>query len=172
MKLAIQAGLRSLESREIAIWGPVPLMIAASFFSPRRQNKISTIRLQLLTWTERFKSAYCDTSPTTPPSPSIISPSSQCRKWYEASRMLRKDTRPSRWRSVTVRILHFAHLAHKMDPYSYSYCYCYWWHSIATSNDPWGPTGTEMSEIAQITYNSYAPCHAPLGRGSDLIFSM
>ncbi|KAI9789263.1 MAG: hypothetical protein M1816_006272 [Peltula sp. TS41687] len=24
----------------------------------------------------------------------------------------------------------------------------------ATSNDPWGPTGTEMSEIAQMTYNS------------------
>lgn len=24
----------------------------------------------------------------------------------------------------------------------------------ATSNDPWGPTGTEMSEIAQMTFNS------------------
>jgi len=24
----------------------------------------------------------------------------------------------------------------------------------ATSNDPWGPTGTEMSEISQMTYNS------------------
>ena len=23
----------------------------------------------------------------------------------------------------------------------------------ATSNDPWGPTGTEMSEIAQLTFN-------------------
>ena len=27
---------------------------------------------------------------------------------------------------------------------------------IATSNDPWGPTGTEMSDIAQMTFNSYA----------------
>ena len=25
----------------------------------------------------------------------------------------------------------------------------------ATSNDPWGPTGTEMSEIAQLTFNGY-----------------
>ena len=24
---------------------------------------------------------------------------------------------------------------------------------IATSNDPWGPTGAEMSEIAQMTFN-------------------
>ena len=23
----------------------------------------------------------------------------------------------------------------------------------ATSNDPWGPTGTQMNEIAQMTYN-------------------
>jgi hypothetical protein len=28
---------------------------------------------------------------------------------------------------------------------------------IATSNDPWGPTGTEMQEIAQMTYNSQVP---------------
>ncbi|OLN96015.1 Epsin-1 [Colletotrichum chlorophyti] len=26
--------------------------------------------------------------------------------------------------------------------------------SVATSNDPWGPTGTQMSEIAQLTYNT------------------
>ena len=26
----------------------------------------------------------------------------------------------------------------------------------ATSNDPWGPTGTEMSEIAQMTFNGYS----------------
>lgn len=25
---------------------------------------------------------------------------------------------------------------------------------LATSNDPWGPTGTQMSEIAQLTYNT------------------
>jgi hypothetical protein len=25
----------------------------------------------------------------------------------------------------------------------------------ATSNDPWGPTGTDMSEIAQLTFNKY-----------------
>lgn len=28
----------------------------------------------------------------------------------------------------------------------------------ATSNDPWGPTGTEMSEIAQMTFNGYSHC--------------
>lgn len=28
--------------------------------------------------------------------------------------------------------------------------------SPATSNDPWGPTGTEMSEIAQLTFNGYS----------------
>lgn len=34
-------------------------------------------------------------------------------------------------------------------------------HSLsATSNDPWGPTGTEMSEIAQLTFNGYS--HHPL----------
>jgi len=27
---------------------------------------------------------------------------------------------------------------------------------IATSNDPWGPTGTDMADIAKITYNRYA----------------
>ena len=26
----------------------------------------------------------------------------------------------------------------------------------ATSNDPWGPTGTQMNELAQMTYNQYA----------------
>ena len=26
---------------------------------------------------------------------------------------------------------------------------------LATSNDPWGPTGTEMSEISQMTFNGY-----------------
>lgn len=25
----------------------------------------------------------------------------------------------------------------------------------ATSNDPWGPSGTLMNEIAQLTYNEY-----------------
>ena len=27
--------------------------------------------------------------------------------------------------------------------------------NLATSNDPWGPTGTQMSEIAQMTFNTY-----------------
>lgn len=27
--------------------------------------------------------------------------------------------------------------------------------STATSNDPWGPTGTDMADIAKITYNRY-----------------
>ncbi len=31
-----------------------------------------------------------------------------------------------------------------------------WQRETATSNDPWGPTGTEMSEIAQMTFNGYA----------------
>ena len=26
----------------------------------------------------------------------------------------------------------------------------------ATSNDPWGPVGSDMAEIAQITFNKYA----------------
>lgn len=26
----------------------------------------------------------------------------------------------------------------------------------ATSNDPWGPSGTQMNEIAQLTYNQCA----------------
>jgi epsin len=25
----------------------------------------------------------------------------------------------------------------------------------ATSNDPWGPSGTQMNEIAQMTYNQF-----------------
>jgi hypothetical protein len=29
--------------------------------------------------------------------------------------------------------------------------------SVATSNDPWGPTGTDMADIAKITYNRSAP---------------
>lgn len=27
--------------------------------------------------------------------------------------------------------------------------------TIATSNDPWGPVGSDMAEIAQITFNKY-----------------
>lgn len=27
----------------------------------------------------------------------------------------------------------------------------------ATSNDPWGPSGTQMNEIAQLTYNQSVP---------------
>ena len=36
----------------------------------------------------------------------------------------------------------------------------------ATSNDPWGPSGTQMNEIAQLTYNQFVPTHpfrAPTG---------
>ena len=29
----------------------------------------------------------------------------------------------------------------------------------ATSNDPWGPSGTQMNEIAQLTYNQYVSLH-------------
>ena len=28
----------------------------------------------------------------------------------------------------------------------------------ATSNDPWGPSGTQMNEIAQLTYNQLSVC--------------
>jgi len=28
----------------------------------------------------------------------------------------------------------------------------------ATSNDPWGPSGTQMNEIAQLTYNQLRVC--------------
>ena len=31
----------------------------------------------------------------------------------------------------------------------------------ATSNDPWGPSGTQMNEIAQLTYNQLR-CHTHL----------
>lgn len=27
----------------------------------------------------------------------------------------------------------------------------------ATSNDPWGPSGTQMNELAQLTYNQCVP---------------
>ena len=34
----------------------------------------------------------------------------------------------------------------------------------ATSNDPWGPSGTQMNEIAQLTYNQYVSISCcPLG---------
>ena len=31
----------------------------------------------------------------------------------------------------------------------------------ATSNDPWGPSGTQMKEIAQMTYNQFVPIPVP-----------
>ncbi len=37
----------------------------------------------------------------------------------------------------------------------------------ATSNDPWGPSGTQMNEIAQMTYNQFVP----LPRESQLLFN-
>lgn len=38
---------------------------------------------------------------------------------------------------------------------------------LATSNDPWGPTGTEMSEIAQLTFNGYS--HHPLASTTEAL---
>lgn len=38
---------------------------------------------------------------------------------------------------------------------------------VATSNDPWGPSGTEMSEIARMTFDTFVdlylhiPSHTP-----------
>ena len=32
----------------------------------------------------------------------------------------------------------------------------------ATSNDPWGPSGTQMNEIAQMTYNTFVLTLVPL----------
>jgi epsin len=31
----------------------------------------------------------------------------------------------------------------------------------ATSNDPWGPSGTQMNELAQLTYNQYVVSFHP-----------
>ena len=36
----------------------------------------------------------------------------------------------------------------------------------ATSNDPWGPYGTQMNEIAQMTYNQFVLALLPLQLGS------
>jgi len=36
----------------------------------------------------------------------------------------------------------------------------------ATSNDPWGPSGTQMNEIAQMTYNQFVLTLVPLCFGS------
>ena len=36
----------------------------------------------------------------------------------------------------------------------------------ATSNDPWGPSGTQMNEIAQMTYNQFVLTPVPLCFGS------
>ena len=30
----------------------------------------------------------------------------------------------------------------------------------ATSNDPWGPSGTQMNEVAQLTYNQSVTCYS------------
>lgn len=32
----------------------------------------------------------------------------------------------------------------------------------ATSNDPWGPSGTQMNELAQLSYNQWVLCHSAL----------
>jgi epsin len=45
----------------------------------------------------------------------------------------------------------------------------------ATSNDAWGPSGTQMNEIAQMTYNQCVPkaihrmWHSPLAFRSDFV---
>ena len=36
----------------------------------------------------------------------------------------------------------------------------------ATSNDPWGPSGTQMNEIAQMTYNQFVLTLVPFCFGS------
>ena len=41
---------------------------------------------------------------------------------------------------------------------------------VATSNDPWGPTGTQMSEIAQMTFNTYVAAQCA-GKNGALILS-
>ena len=40
----------------------------------------------------------------------------------------------------------------------------------ATSNDPWGPSGTQMNEIAQLTYNQLSGCSAVCRCPFDLIY--
>jgi epsin len=37
----------------------------------------------------------------------------------------------------------------------------------ATSNDPWGPVGSDMAEIAQITFNKYAESPSVLTVGAN-----
>jgi len=54
-----------------------------------------------------------------------------------------RDTRPSRSRSEMVGTTH----SHRLPMLTLS---------TATSNDPWGPTGTDMADIAKITYNRSA----------------
>ena len=54
-----------------------------------------------------------------------------------------RDTRPSRSRSEMVSTAHSFGLPMLTG-------------STATSNDPWGPTGTDMADIAKITYNRSA----------------
>ena len=38
----------------------------------------------------------------------------------------------------------------------------------ATSNDPWGPSGTQMNDIAQMTYNQLSP---PFRNGTFIFLS-
>lgn len=42
----------------------------------------------------------------------------------------------------------------------------------ATSNDPWGPSGTQMNEIAQMTFNQYVKCPLMYPNGTDLVVGM
>lgn len=39
----------------------------------------------------------------------------------------------------------------------------------ATSNDPWGPSGTQMNELAQLSYNQYVPLRRSRTRPTSLI---
>lgn len=41
----------------------------------------------------------------------------------------------------------------------------------ATSNDPWGPSGTQMNELAQLSYNQYVstPHHAAMSASAQIL---
>ena len=54
-----------------------------------------------------------------------------------------RDTRQSRSKSEMVSLTSFRNLPPLTG-------------CTATSNDPWGPTGTDMADIAKITYNRSA----------------
>ena len=87
--------------------------------------------------------------PSSPPCPPLRAESPvahnplPCPKSCAASRTSQRATRPPRSRSAMVRP--GPHACREMSPFAK--------HALlATSNDPWGPVGSDMAELAQMTY--------------------